>query len=77
MLIWRRLRWFTRILALGPLLKALALCWRQGLRLGRGEVTPAFDWLFALAAIVATVLMLRASWGTRPRDPAASPVGEI
>ena len=52
---WRP--WPARILALGSMSKALVLCWR----LGRGA-GGAFDIIFALVAIGASVLLLRAGF---------------
>jgi len=62
-LVWRRSKWFTRILCLGPAGKALALFWRMGLDLQAGEGLSAFQALFALAAVVAASLLALAGWG--------------
>ena len=59
---WRP--WVARIMALGPLAKALVLCFR----LGTGRVSGAGFALtaaFAAVAIIATVLLLRAGFGPR------------
>jgi hypothetical protein len=69
-LVWKRYRWFTRILTLGPAIKALMLCWRQGRRLSAGEPLPVFDWVFMTVAMVAAGCLAWASW--RPRSAALS-----
>ena len=67
LLLLQRSKWLARILALGPGAKALVLLYRQGTRVGAGEPAPAADWLFALVAIAAAVLLLRAGFGRPPR----------
>ncbi len=64
-LIARRHLWLTRILVLGPAVKALTLCWRQGRRISAGEPVLAYDWFFILVAVVATVLLARAGFARR------------
>ena len=71
LLVWRRFKWLTRVIALGPAGKALALCWRPG----RGPIgvsqdpasgaSFAYDWFFLGVAILAAVLLFRAGWGTQ------------
>ena len=61
LLVWRRYKWFTRIIAIGPAGKALSLCWRQA-RTPDGE-TAMYDWFFIAVAITAAVLLFRAGWG--------------
>lgn len=66
LLVWRRYKWFTRIIALGPAGKALALCWRQGRALGSDEAARTasftYNWFFIGVAITAAVLLFRAGW---------------
>jgi hypothetical protein len=57
---WRP--WPARILALGPMSKAFVLCWR----LARGS-GGAFDVAFALVAVAASALLLRAGLSRRRR----------
>lgn len=61
--VWRRAKWLTRILTLGPAGKALALCWMQGRALQAGREASAYDWFFLLVAIGAAILLFRAGWG--------------
>jgi hypothetical protein len=65
---WRP--WPARILALGPLSKALVLCWR--LARGSGGV---FDGVFAVVAVAASALLLRAGLGAA-RQRASTPARE-
>ena len=60
-LIWRGYKWFTRILLLGPALKAVTLISRE-LRM---ESIDLYNGLFAATAIAAALAMARASWGSQ------------
>ena len=60
-LIWRGYKWFTRILLLGPALKAVTLISRE-LRM---ESIDLYNCLFAATAIAASLAMARASWGSQ------------
>ena len=64
-LVMKRLRWFTFVLAMGPAVKALVLIHRQGARNGAGEPMPWHDWVFAAAAMVAAVMLVRAGLAAR------------
>jgi hypothetical protein len=61
LLVWRRHKWFTRIIALGPAGKALSLCWRLG---ADGATTRLYDWFFIAVAIATAVLLFRAGFGS-------------
>ncbi len=68
LLVWRRFKWLTRVIALGPAGKALALCWRQGRGpsdLSRDPASFVYDWFFLGVAILAAVLLFRAGWGNQ------------
>ncbi len=80
LLVSRRYRWFTRIIAFGPAAKALTLCWRQGRLLGAAPAADvatdaanraslAYDWFFLIVAVIAAVLLFRAGWGDRRPTP--------
>jgi hypothetical protein len=62
-LVWQRRMWFTRVLSVFPVLKALSLLIKQGKLIGQGEPTLAYNWFFALVAMGAGVLLFRAGWG--------------
>ena len=68
LLVWRRKRWLTRLLAFGPAGKALTLCWRQG-----REGLVVHDLLFLVAAVLAAVLLFRAGWADRGRPILTAP----
>ncbi len=62
-LVWKRRKWFTRILCLGPASKALVLCWRMAQPVEAGSPPLLFNLFFAGAAIVATLALFAAGWG--------------
>ena len=74
MLVWRRYKWFTRFIVLGPAGKAVSLCWRQG-RAMSGEAVEttsfAYDWMFIAVAITTAILLFRAGWGPNPTSHAS------
>ena len=72
-LIWRQWQWLCRILALGPASKALVLFWRQGRLLANGEPPGLFNWLFAVVAIAAALLLARASWPAKTPEADQDP----
>lgn len=62
LLVWNRLKWFTRILVFGPLIKAGTLAARElPAELAGGSINP-FPWIFFLAAIWATAHIFYAGW---------------
>ena len=62
LLVWNRYKWFTRILAFGPLFKAGTLAARQlPAEIVSGSMNP-FPWIFAAAAIWAAVHLFYAGW---------------
>ncbi len=72
-LVWRRFRWFTRILAFFPAIKAVTLLVKQGRLIGEGAPTNTYNWLFALVALVASALLFVAGWGAQSTvDPDGS-----
>jgi hypothetical protein len=73
-LVWHRYVLLTRLLALGPAGKALALCWRQSRRLAALESTPTYEWTFAVVAVGAAVLLWRAGFSRPLASRARSPV---
>ena len=63
LLVWYRFKWFTRILAFGPLIKAGTLVARQlPAEIVSGSMNP-FPWIFAAAAVWAAVHLFYAGWG--------------
>ena len=66
--VWKGVRWFTLTLVFFTSGKAAWLCYLQGRRLSAGDPTNAYNWFFAVVALVAAVMLFRAGW---PRKPAA------
>ena len=64
-LVWRRYKWFTRILCFGPAVKALVLFWRTGQDLQAGEGLDLFQVVFAFTAMAAASLLALAGWGSQ------------
>jgi hypothetical protein len=62
-LVWQRRMWFTRVLSVFPMLKALSLLIKQGKLIGQGEPSLAYNWFFALVAMGAGMFLFRAGWG--------------
>ena len=62
-LIWKRHRTFTRILSIFPFIKAMTLLVKQGKLLGAGEEALAYNWFFAVVAVSASVLLMKAGFG--------------
>jgi len=65
-LVWQRRMWFTRVLSIFPVIKALSLLIKQGKLMGQGEPSLAYNWFFALVAMGAGVFLFRAGWGEQP-----------
>jgi hypothetical protein len=63
--VWQRRMWFTRVLSVFPVIKALSLLLGLGKLLGEGEPTSLYRWFFSAVAMVAGVLLARAGWGTQ------------
>ena len=62
LLVWNRFKWFTRILAVGPFIKASTLAARQlPAEVESGSINP-FPWIFAATAIWAAVHLFYAGW---------------
>jgi hypothetical protein len=61
-LIWKRRRTFTRILSIFPFIKAMTLLIKQGKLLGAGEEALTYNWFFAVVAISASVLLMKAGF---------------
>jgi hypothetical protein len=68
-LVWRRYKWFTRILSIFPAIKALSLFIKQGRLMGAGEPTVPYNWFFAVVALAAGALLFRAGWGLQLEQP--------
>ena len=64
-LIWRGARRLAKVLAFFVGFKGLWLMYKQGLALGAGEPTLLYNWFFAATAMVACVMLYRASWARR------------
>lgn len=76
-LIWRRPQlprgqlirmWYTRILAFGPAVKALSLLWKQSRLITAGQSSDLYNWFFCAIAIVASLFLFRAGWGSQERN---------
>ena len=50
-LVWQRRMWFTRVLSIFPVIKALSLLIKQGKLMGQGEPSLTYNWFFALVAL--------------------------
>jgi len=65
-LIWQERRRFTQVLSVFPALKAITLVVKQGKLMGAGEPTVAYNWFFASVALIASVALFRAGFGSPP-----------
>ena len=75
-MVWFRFKWFTRIIAFGPTVKAITLIGREGRSLMKGEPMNLFYWIFAVVAVWAAVHLFRAGWGReRRKDERGQGVG--
>jgi glucan phosphoethanolaminetransferase (alkaline phosphatase superfamily) len=61
-LIWKRHRTFTRVLSIFPFIKAMTLLVKQGKMLGAGEEAVTYNWFFAIVAVAASVLLMKAGF---------------
>ena len=61
-LIWNRRRTFTRVLSIFPFIKAMTLLIKQGKLLGAGEEALVYNWFFAVVAVTASVLLMKAGF---------------
>lgn len=62
-LVWYRLKWFTRVLAFGPAIKMISLVLKQYRLFIAGETPLFYNWLFIFVAFLATVHLFQAGWG--------------
>ena len=62
-LIWQQRMWFTRVLAIFPVIKSVTLLIKQGKLMGQGDPTVPYNWFFAVVAMVAGIFLFRAGWG--------------
>ena len=65
-LVWQERRRFTQVLSVFPALKAITLVVKQGKLMGAGEPTVAYNWFFASVALIASVALFRAGFGSPP-----------
>ena len=64
-LIWQKRMWFTRVLAIFPVIKSVTLLIKQGKLMGQGDPTVPYNWFFALVAMITTAFLLFAiRWPT-------------
>ena len=61
-LVWKRYKWLTRILAFGPAGKAITLFWLMGKDLREGGGLDAYSLIFAFVAVGAACLLAYAGW---------------
>lgn len=66
LLILRRWRWLVLPLALGPIGRGLFLAWRQGRAVTAGGGMSVFEAAWAVVALVAGALLIRAGLGEGP-----------
>jgi|GEM_PF-2490955 len=71
-LVWKRYKWLTRILAFGPAGKAITLFWLMGKDLREGGGLDAYSLVFAVVAVTSACLLAYAGWtdneGASPND---------
>jgi len=63
LLVWKHFKWFTRIIVLGPTIKAVVLLKRELPATLSGTEIDLFNWFFVGVALVAAYLLFRAGWG--------------
>jgi hypothetical protein len=66
-LIYRKMRWVAAFLALAVAGKTFYLIYSQGRHVTAGEATDAYNWFFAIVALITTAFLLFAiRWPNEP-----------